>query len=152
RPPVSPPFVLGLWGSARRRCERSMRDDFIALSNIRMFPDAAMSQAQARPAPSAGASNFETALANAAKARDTLNAQRRYVSPLKAKTTTLRAPTILHKPALPKVATPSQTPTLRPPVRIKPAAPLAPVQRPEAPRPATTTTPALPMAPSDYPH
>jgi hypothetical protein len=130
-----------------------MRDDVLALSNMRMFPDAVTSPAAARPLAPAGASSFETALARASQARDTLNAQRRYVSPLKASSQRSATSTQRPKPTPPKLTTPTpQTSATRPAARTKPASPLAPVQRPEPPQPTTVTTPALPMALGDYPH
>jgi hypothetical protein len=132
-----------------------MRDDILGLSQMRMFPEGWLSRQRPTRAPGAdGMSNFETALTRANMARETLNAQRRYVSPLKANSLNhqLHAPSSLHKLTLPKMTAPSQTLAPHLPTRPTPPAPPAPVQRPEAPRPVSSMPPSTPMALGDYPH
>ena len=124
-----------------------MRDDLLGLSDMRMFPEAWMSRAPTRSA-AAARSSFASELARA-----TLNAHKRYVSPLKA-TNTAQAASNAHRQATPSKQT-GQAPATRPTTALNRAPatkPAAPLQRPEPTKPTTTATPTTPMALGDYPH
>jgi hypothetical protein len=131
-----------------------MRDDVFGLSALRVFPETSPAPASQRASAPDGRSSFASELARASKARAALNANKRYVSPLKqnaasrgsatpprtapAKTTSLSTLS----------SSRSMAASLKRDAPTRPAAPL----RPDPARPPTPATPSAPMALDAYPH
>jgi hypothetical protein len=137
---------------------RDMRDDVFGLSALRVSPDTSPALASQRPSAPDGRSSFASELARASQARAALNANKRYVSPLKqnAASRSLATPP---RTTLAKTTTSSSTlSSNRSTAAIvkryapAPARAAAPLQRPDSARPPTPSTPSAPMALDAYPH
>src|SRR5207237_228511 len=100
-----------------------MRDDLLGLSDMRMFPDAGMSRAPTRSAVPPK-SSFASELARA-----TLNAHKRYVSPLKA-TNTAQAASNARRQATPSKQT-GQASATRPTTALNRAPATKPAEPPQ---------------------
>jgi hypothetical protein len=146
------------WGETARPAEdaANMRDDISALSALRMFPEPTRAPAVQRLPVLPATSTFEAQLARAAKARVTLNANKRYVSPLKQSSNARLSPNA-NRPKPAATTANSAFSTVRRPNTLTPnraaaTRPLLPAQRPEAPRAPAPASPSAPMALADYPH
>jgi hypothetical protein len=133
-----------------------MRDDIFGLSSLRVLPDTTRAPASQRPSAAPVPSTFAVELARASKARATLNANKRYASPLKqnpasASPTTARAPKQTTASSLTSGRAAGATSLGRGPTAARPA-PLEPAGATRPPAPATPSTAHGPMPLSAYPH